>query len=403
MPYERDNISRLTPYTPGEQPQRGRVVKLNTNENPYPPAQAVLDAIAGVSGEMLRRYPPPSATGFRETAARVHGLTPQQVIATNGGDELLRMAVTVFCEPSVSRDGDEARGGIAMGEPSYSLYPVLAAIHDTPVTRVPLDDDYGVPEDFADKVIDADCRLALLVNPHAPSGRRESIDKLARIAAQLRQGRCVLLIDEAYVDFADGDALPLLQSGGGRSLDNVLLLRTLSKGYSLAGLRFGYGLGHADLIATLHKVRDSYNVDILAQSAATAALEHRDAAKLTWRKVIAQRHRLTDALRQRGYVVPDSQSNFLLATPESPPAPAGGSSSPPAPAPGSAAPAARSIYESLKAQGIFVRYFDQDRLRDKLRITIGTPQQNDELLTALDAMASSPKSEIRNPQSEIRS
>ncbi len=376
MGYERDNIGRLAAYAPGEQPTTGAsggaggggVVKLNTNENPYPPCDAVLKAIAGVTGEMLRRYPQPSALRFRQVAAAVHGVTPEHIIATNGGDELLRMVIGVFCQPrgeltDTSTPSGTTAGGLAMAEPSYSLYPVLADIHNTPLLRVPLDDNFGLTADFADRVVQAGCKLAILVNPHAPSGRLESLATLRSIAATLRRGGCVLLIDEAYVDFATRDALPLVRD---EALDNVLLLRTLSKGYSLAGLRFGYGIGHPRLIAALHKARDSYNVDVLAQAAATAALEHRDEARKTWEKVIAERERVTMELRGRGFVVPESQSNFVLATP-----PAGSRS-------------AKEIYESLKAGNIFVRYFDQDRLRDKLRITIGTVEQNEVLLRGLE-------------------
>ncbi len=354
MSYERDNIRKLQAYTPGEQPQTGSVVKLNTNENPYPPAPQVLNAIANVSAELLRRYPPPAASGFRAAAAKVHGVTPEQVLATNGGDELLRLAITVFCEPG--------GGGLGETAPTYSLYDVLAEIHDTSVTRVPLLEDWSVPDDFADRLNDAGCRLAIVVNPHAPSGRLEPVARLEKFA---RSFAGVLMIDEAYVDFAAGSALPLLEPS--RRLDNVLILRTLSKGYSLAGLRFGYGLGHPDLIAALHKARDSYNVDILAQAAATAALEAREAALANCKAVVTERQRLIAELVRRGYTIPPSSSNFLLATP-----------------PRSCD--AGQLYQSLKDRAIFVRYFNQDRLRDKLRITVGTPAQDNALLEALDEL-----------------
>ncbi|MCX5659532.1 MAG: aminotransferase class I/II-fold pyridoxal phosphate-dependent enzyme [Planctomycetota bacterium] len=382
MAYERDNIRALTAYTPGEQPQETKVVKLNTNENPYPPSPAVLEAVRAVSAESLRRYPPPSAETFRRAAARAHGLSPDQVIATNGGDELLRLAVTVFCDPRPSSalaptpaTGTGLRpaqrhgaGSLVMTEPSYSLYPVLADIHDTLIHRVPLNDDWSVPADFAPRALALGCRLAIIVNPHAPSGRLESLESLESVARAL-QGQAVLMVDEAYVDFATRDALPLLDPS--RGLDNVLLLRSLSKGYSLAGLRFGYGLGHANLIASMNKAKDSYNTDILSQAAATAALEHRDEARKSWAAVIGERTRVTAELERRGYRVSPSQSNFILATP-----PAGGG-----------APTAKAIYESLKQRSLFVRYFDQDRLRDKLRITIGTPAENNALLTALGELA----------------
>jgi histidinol-phosphate aminotransferase len=375
MNYERDNIGRLHAYTPGEQPQVSRVVKLNTNENPFPPAPGVMEAIRAVQGESLRRYPPPSAARFRETAARIHGLTPQQVMATNGGDELLRMVISVFCRPVQTSPpipcAAGVDGGLGVESPTYSLYGVLASIHDTPVTHIPLNADWTIPDDFAARLINAGCRVAIIVNPHAPSGRLEPLEKIRSIAKAL-QGHCVLLIDEAYVDFAEFDALPLLAPDSG--LDNVLLLRTLSKGYALAGLRFGYALGHPNLIAAMDKARDSYNTDYLSQVAAVAALENREYSRQGWKKVLAERSRLSSALEDIGFTVLPSQTNFILATP------------PGERVVGTTQPTARAIYESLKAQGIFVRYFDQDRLRDKLRITIGTAEENDQLLAALKAM-----------------
>ena len=360
MPYERDNIRRLHAYTPGEQPQAARVIKLNTNENPYPPSDAVMAAIRSVDPNRLRRYPPPTAEGFRRAAADAHGVTPDQVIATNGGDELLRMLVTVFCVPAAA----SGAGGLGVFEPSYSLYPVLAAIHDTPVTVVDLADGFAIPDGAAEAWNDAGCRLAMVVNPHAPSGRLAPVEQLRALAERFRG---VLVIDEAYVDFAERDALELVRGPG--AMPNVILLRTLSKGYSLAGLRFGYGVGAAALIAALQKARDSYNVDALAQAAAEAALRHRADAAATWEKVKRERARVTAELRGRGFHVPESHSNFLLATPPADPG-----------------PDAATIYRKLADTGIFVRYFDLPRLRDKLRITIGTPAENDALLAEVDAI-----------------
>ncbi len=362
-PFERDNIDRLIAYAPGEQPQPGpgrRLVKLNTNENPFPPAPEVLKAIAQTEPDAIRRYPPPAADRCRQTAARLHRLSSDQVIFTNGGDELLRLAVTVYCQPSTAHGQG---GGLGMVTPSYSLYPVLGAIHDTPMTQIPLADNFALPDDLADHLNHAGCRLALVVNPHAPSGRLEPVDRLERLA---RRFCGVLLVDEAYVDFAAHDCRSLVDTDQG--LDNVLLLRTLSKGYSLAGLRCGYGLGHPHLIAALDKARDSYNMDILCQAAAVAALEHRDQAQLTWRAVIQERGRLGQELAIRRYHVYPSQTNFLLVVP------------PPD-------QDARSIYHSLKARGILVRYFDQHGLRDKLRVTIGKSEENDALLAALDQLS----------------
>jgi len=357
MTFERENIRRMTGYTPGEQPDVADVVKLNTNENPYPPAGAVIEALRGIDAEALRRYPPATARPFREIAARVHGLSPENVIATNGGDELLRMTITTFVDPHQP---------VGVAEPSYSLYPVLAAIHDCPVVRVPLNADWSIPSDFAKRMNDEGAKLVILVNPHAPSGRLTSIDQLACIAADLDG---VLLIDEAYVDFVDPevnhDAVQLV-----KQYENVLLLRTLSKGYSLAGLRFGYGMGSVSLIhPMLTKTKDSYNVDVVAQRLAEAALKSRGEAAKTWTAVRTERKRLTERLNALGFSCPESQSNFVLARMSE-----------------SAEAGARRLYESLKELNIFVRYFDQDRLRDKLRITIGRPEENDALLHALEEL-----------------
>lgn len=360
--YARANIDRLHAYVPGEQPAGGPVIKLNTNENPYPPSPSVMEAIAAVPAEALRRYPSPTAQGFRQAAERIHGLQAGSVIATNGGDELLRLIITTFCEPSGAGTG--AKGGVGYAEPSYSLYPVLADIHDTPTICFPLDEDWRLPAGYAQRLNDAGCLVSFIVNPHAPTGIATPNDVLAQIAEGFDG---VLVIDEAYTDFADDNALPLIEQ-----FDNVILLRSMSKGYGLAGLRFGYGIANPALIHAMDKARDSYNTDALSQAAATAALEDQACAAQTWAKVIDERTRMTDELLGRGWGVLPSQSNFILATPKEPER---------------ENHSAGALYEALKANNILVRYFNADRLNDKLRITIGTPEQNDALLTAIDALA----------------
>ncbi len=369
MPAPRDNIARLHAYTPGEQPSWRDtadpvepVIKLNTNENPYPPSDAVLEAIRRLPAEALRLYPPPTAERFRRAAGEAHGLSPEHIIATNGGDELLRLLITCYCAATSGTPATKA-GGIGVTRPTYSLYPVLADIHGTPVTEVERDRNTFAPpsaEDLAARWNDAGCALAFLVNPHAPSGRFESREYLETLAEHFRG---LLVIDEAYVDFAPADAVPLIASGR----DGVVLLRSLSKGYSLAGLRFGYGIAHPDVVATLDKARDSYNTDILGQVAATAAITHRDDARKSWASVVAERAALTEALRQRGFVVLDSHTNFVLATP-----PTGCD--------------AAGLYASLKQRNILIRYFSDAVLADRVRITVGTPEQNTQLLEAIDAI-----------------
>jgi histidinol-phosphate aminotransferase len=353
MGYERANIARMHGYVPGKQPASSETIKLNTNENPYPPCEAVMRELAAIPADVLRRYPPPSAERFRERAAALHGLGKDQVVAVNGGDELLRLVLTTFVDPGAP---------IGVIEPSYSLYPVLAQIHDSPVVRADAEPDWSWPDDLAERMNSAGVQLLLVVNPHAPSG---VLAPAARIAELAREFRGVLLVDEAYVDFVD-PALGHDVVASIASCDNLLVLRTLSKGYSLAGLRFGYGLGAASLIAPLlWKTRDSYNVDAIAQRLASAALEARAEASETWRNVRCERERVGGALQRLGFALAGaSQSNFLLAA-----VPAGAS--------------APALQQSLEQRGVLVRYFAEPRLAASLRITIGTPEQNDRLLTVL--------------------
>ncbi|MEM0914734.1 MAG: histidinol-phosphate transaminase [Planctomycetota bacterium] len=362
MPDPRPNIQALDPYVPGEQPQGAearRTVKLNTNESPYPPSPKAVDAMRQVAADQLRRYPSPAAIEFCQAAAELHDLALNQVIATNGGDELLRLVITAFCEPGSAAD-PTAPGGIGVTDPTYSLYPVLARTHGCPITVAPRTDSFALADDTAETWNAAGCRVGFVVNPHAPSGRMTDVGTLQRLA---RAFRGVLVVDEAYVDFAPHDALGLIRGDDG--LDNVLVLRSMSKGYGLAGLRLGYGLARADLIAILHKTRDSYNVDAVAQAVGAAALKDVAYARTVWQKVVAERDRLTRALRKHGFTAPASASNFLLATcPD-------------------AGPSARELYQSLKQRGVLVRFFDTPGLDDRLRITIGTPDQNDRLLDEL--------------------
>jgi histidinol-phosphate aminotransferase len=361
MSYERSNIRGMQGYSWGEQPTQQRVIKLNTNENPYPAPAAVAKQLAALSVDQLRRYPQPFADDFRDMAASVHGVSRDNIIATNGGDELLRLAITTFVDPGQT---------LGMAEPSYSLYPVLAAVQGCQVARINVLDDWSLPADFAEQLNQHGAKLAFVVNPHAPTGQLLPVSVLREIATRFSG---VLVIDEAYVDFIDPDlgydAVPLITE-----FDNVMLLRTMSKGYSLAGLRFAYGIGSASLLAPmLYKTRDSYNTDLISQKLATAALAARDAAAESWCLVRQERRRLTEQLIAMGFAVLPSQSNFVLAT-----VPAAGTGALMA---GEAQ--APALYRRLKAQGILVRYFDQPRLRNKLRITVGTMQENDALLAAL--------------------
>ncbi|MFC1675881.1 histidinol-phosphate transaminase [Planctomycetota bacterium] len=342
MGYFREHIEKATGYTPGFQPQEADVVKLNTNENPYPPSPMVLKAIAKISTEQLRRYPDPVGGSFRKAAAKVNGVEPDNIMCCNGGDDLLTIAFRAFCDK---------KRPVAYPVPTYSLYPVLANLVGCNVIEVPFDDGFNL----SDKLVAIDAALTIICNPNAPSGSFIENDEMASLAGQLEG---VLLIDEAYVDFAENDCGALV-----KDFDNVIILRSMSKGYSLAGLRFGYGIANSDLITGLMKVKDSYNVDVLAIAAATAAIEDQEYFRETVEKVKAQRAALTEQLEALGLEVGTSQANFVLAKCKG--------------------IQACQVYEKLAEQNIFVRYFDLPGLRDKLRITIGTPEQNDKLLLAL--------------------
>jgi histidinol-phosphate aminotransferase len=338
----RDNIERLAGYVPGFQPADKSVIKINTNENPYPPSPKVFEALAALDGEAFRRYPPIYWDAFREAASKIHGIDTEMIIAGNGGDELISIIVRCCCDKNRP---------LAYPIPTYSLYPVLAAIEDAPAIEVPYPDDCSIPE----ALVQTEAPLTILCNPNAPTCTFVPVDEIEKLA---RQVKGVLLIDEAYVDFADDNCLRLLKDN-----DNLLILRSLSKGYSLAGMRFGYAMGSPRIIETMMKVKDSYNVNIATQVAATAAIQDQQYFQENTQKIIYERQRLIPALRELGFQAGDSQTNFILAEITTPPA--------------------RQVYEKLIEKNIYIRYFNKQGMTNKLRITVGTAEQNDTLLAAL--------------------
>ncbi len=352
MSFERTNISRMRGYTPGEQPDSPDIIKLNTNENPYPPPAAVIDTLGAIDGADLRRYPPPLADDFRTVAGLMHGVAPECILPVNGGDELLRLLLTTYVEP------DEV---LAIMQPSYSLYPVLAQIAGCRLLEIPLTEAWTMPAGLAESLRRHRVKMLILVNPHAPTG---SLTPAAYLHELAREFDGIVVLDEAYADFIDPelghDSMPLA-----RELENVLILRTLSKGYSLAGLRFGYGIGPGDLIHPMAvKTRDSYNTDYISQKLAKAALEAREAAARSWQRVRRSREWLRAELVGLGIETLPSQSNFLLAAiPE--------------------AVGAAKLYTALKDHGILVRHFAQPRLNDRLRITVGSETDNEILIQKL--------------------
>jgi histidinol-phosphate aminotransferase len=346
MGYFRENVEKAKAYEPGFQPKQIDVVKLNTNENPYPPSPNVMKALAEITPDKLRRYPDPLGNEFRRAAAEVNNVKPDDIMCCNGGDELLSMAFRAFC--------DQNRP-VAYPTPTYSLYPVLANLQNCEAIEIPFDSEFNLPP----KLAGTGAALTVVCNPNAPTGSFIGVHEIASLADELDG---VLLVDEAYVDFAEGNCARLV-----RDLDNVIILRSLSKGYSLAGLRFGYAIAQPELIAGLMKVKDSYNVDAVAIAVATAAIKDQQHFKENVEKVKRDRKELTEQLRALNFDVPDSFANFVLAKSNYP---------------------ASEIYDKLVQRSIYVRFFDVPGLSDKLRITVGTSQQNETLIFALKEILS---------------
>lgn len=337
----------MTGYTPGEQPGRRDVIKLNTNENPYPPSPRIKKVLQDFALDTLRLYPDPTCARLRERLAEIHGCAPDQVFVGNGSDEILALCVRAFVE----RDGS-----VGYFEPSYSLYPVLAQIAEVATRPVPLGPqfEWSMPDGY-------EASLFFLANPNAPTG---IMYPRATVRAFCAQFRGVVLIDEAYVDFAREDNMDLALSR-----PNVLVARTLSKSYSLAGLRVGYAVGPPDLIAALFTIKDSYNVGALAQEIALAALSDRAHMEANVERIRMERERAARALQRRGFTVFPSETNFLWVRPPR--------------------CAAEELYRRLRDDRIYVRWFDGERTRDYLRITVGTEGEMAALFQALDRLLGS--------------
>jgi len=338
----REAVRRMRPYEPGEQPRRRDVIKLNTNENPYPPSPRVREVLTQLQLESLRLYPDPLCSELREEIALLHHCSPREVLVGNGSDELLALCFRAFVDP-----GDV----VGYLDPSYSLYPVLCDMAGASAAPLPLGPhyDWELPAEYTAKVF-------FLTNPNAPTGvafsRAKVEDFIGRFAG-------LVVLDEAYVDFARGDC-----SGIAFERPNVLIVRSLSKSYSLAGVRVGYAVGHEDLIAQLLKVKDSYNVDMIAQKVALAALRDRRHMLRNVELIRLMRERMRQELEKRGFQVAPSEANFLWVRPPGIPA--------------------RELHRRLKEDGILVRYFPGQRTGDHLRITVGTEADLYALLGSLD-------------------
>ncbi len=345
MNWFKDNIRSMEAYVPGEQPRStGRIIKLNTNENPYPPSPKVAEALAGADLAQLRRYPDAMATLFRHAAADVLGVPADWILPGNGSDDVIMMIARACLGPSRPA---------AYPVPTFAFYRTQSLIEDALRTEVPLEEDYRLP---VEKLIDAAAAVTFIANPNSPTGVAADNEALAELADGLEG---LVVIDEAYVDFADDSAIDLLE---GR--DNVILLRTLSKGYSLAGLRLGFGVARPPVLEGLLKTKSIYNVGSLPCLLGAAAMSDPKYTEQRAEQIIATRKRLAAALKTAGWRVWDSQANFLFTQP-----------------PGNSA---ARIATGLSKRKIYIRYYDQPGVSDKLRISIGTEEETDVLLSALN-------------------
>jgi histidinol-phosphate aminotransferase len=342
--YFRSNIDAMAGYVPGEQPQRGtQIIKLNSNENPYPPSPAALAVLRNIDGEWLRRYPEPFGGDFRQAVSQVLGVPSDWIIVGNGSDELLGVVIRACAEPGRK---------VVYPMPTYVLYHTLTQMQAAEIVEIPYSEDYSLP---LEELVTANGSVTFIASPNSPSGHVVPTDDLRKLASQLSG---VLVIDEAYVDFAEENALALV-----KEYENVMVIRTLSKGYSLAGLRLGFGMANPKLLHGLFKVKDSYNIDAIACAVGTIAITDQAYKNACVAKIKASRTQLATDLKQLGFCIWDSQTNFLLAQP-----PEGN---------------AEYLYQKLKEQRILIRYFKQPGLDDKLRITVGTDEQNQVLVKAL--------------------
>ena len=334
----RPEITAMAGYVPGEQPRAGEAVKLNTNENPYRASEKVYEAIRRAAEVGLSRYPDPTAVAVRETVAQKFDIKPESVLCGNGSDDLLTILTRTFV-------GSEEL--LRLPHPSYILYRSLAEIQGAVSESVSFRADWSLPDEFfagSEKL-----RLAFLPNPNSPSGTIIPRERILEIAERLP---CPLVVDEAYADFADTHCIDLVCR-----CENLIVCRTMSKAYALAGLRFGYLVAAPHLVGQMMKVKDSYNCDSLSIAATAAAIADDDWQRKNRQKIIVTRNRLTERMRKIGFDVADSHANFTWNTRRDIPV--------------------KPIYEYLKQNGILVRYMDYHNWGEGLRISVGTDEQTD--------------------------
>ncbi|MEE9550556.1 MAG: histidinol-phosphate transaminase [Candidatus Binatia bacterium] len=344
----RKNVAAIKGYSPGEQPQNSSYIKLNTNENPYPPSPRVLAALRKSCNQSLRLYPEPLSDSLRSIAATTYGVRPENVLAGNGSDELLSILARCFVN-----HGDQ----VVYPVPTYTLYDTLIGIQEGEKVTISYPSDFSLPEGLYSQ----SGVMTILCNPNSPSGTLVPLEQIERLA------RCVsgvLVVDEAYIDFAEGDrksALPLIQRHS-----NLVVLRSFSKSFSLAGMRIGLAFGAEELISGMIKVKDSYNLSRLSLVSAIAALQDLPWMMRNVGKIQKARNRLARLLVKMGFSVYPSQANFVMVRYRG--------------------EHLSGLYEELKKRRILVRYFDTRGLQDALRITVGGPKEIKTLLHEMGAI-----------------
>jgi len=349
MGFLSDKAEKLTPYIPGEQPKDGAYIKLNTNENPYPPSPKAIEAIKNAAGERLKLYPDPESVELREIYAKyigLHNISTENVFVGNGSDEVLSIAFQAFFM---------GRENVFMPEITYSFYPVYCTLYDIKAKEIPLADDFQIKVSDYKQKNDG----VIIANPNAPTSRCLELSAIEEIAEANRES--VILIDEAYIDFGGESAVSLVQK-----YNNLLVVSTLSKSRSLAGLRVGFAVGSKELIDGMNRVKNSINsypVDLLAQQGAAEAIKDTEYFEECRDKIIKTRDWTSTELIRLGFDVLPSKANFLFIENEK--------------------KSAEEIFQRLKEKKILVRYFNKPKIDNRLRVSIGTPE---EMRTFIDIM-----------------
>ncbi|MEE1290715.1 MAG: histidinol-phosphate transaminase [Spirochaetota bacterium] len=341
-------VKALNPYIPGEQPKDRTYIKLNANENPYPPSPKVQEVLKDFDTSLLSRYPDPDATKLREAFAAMVNVSPDMVYAGNGSDEILSFIFYTFFDNNLP---------VVLPEHTYSFYPVYASYYDIPLHRVPLEDDFSIS---VDKLLEVESCGIIFANPNAPTGRFMSLEKLRELLSKYDSNKPVV-VDEAYIDFGAETAIPLL-----KEFHNLIIIRTFSKSYCFAGARLGFVIAAADIINTFITVKNSFNhfpVDAIVQKLGIATCEDYDYYKKINAQIAQTRDWFAKELELLGYDVIPSQTNFLFAKKDG--------------------LRGEEIYKEIKKAGILIRHFNHGGIENYVRITVGT---REEMTLLLDAM-----------------